>query len=329
MLTDRNNILQKRISIMLINFFDFFQHLTLSSNVIYKIDEQAFTGLHALRILDISHNLLVSAPSIIDVKDTLETLDLSWNKLSIISESYFDSCNYMKSIIIAGNQLSIMPNIKGASTTLRQLVLASNNISDAKPLHNIRLPYLRSLDLHSNQIDNFCFPSMIPYLDVVSLSSNRLSYLHFSQLNVTWSQMIHVFLKNNPWHCNGSLGWTKNCIAYTNDYMLCMGWFLTEPIMCTSPRDVQGLTATEAGKYILLHSGNVLEWILITAIRGLFIIVLYQTPLMGLACRPCVIRRHLILCVSHILLWSPYNTQIYIVHCLDNSSVFPLPDSES
>ena len=260
---------------MLINFFDLFQHLTLYSNAIYKIDQQAFTGLHALRILDISHNLLVSTPSIIDVKDTLEILDLSWNNLIIISETYFDSCSYMESIIIAGNQLSVMPNIKGASTTLKKIVLAYNNISDATPLYNIRLPNLRTLDLHSNQIENFCFPSMIPYLDVVSLSSNRLSYLHFSQLNVTWSQKVYVFLENNPWHCNGSLGWTKNCIARTNDYMLCMGWFLTKPIMCTSPRDVQGLTATEAGRNILLHSGNVLEWILIIAIRGLFIIALY------------------------------------------------------
>ena len=133
----------------------------LSFNSIYKIDRLAFKGLHVLRKLAVSHNLLTSAPSIMDVKDTLQLLDLSWNDISNIRKSYFDSCYKMRRIYIHHSQLNIIPNLKGVSTTLQNLKLGANNISDAKSLYNIPLPKLGSLFLDSNQITKFVFR---PYL---------------------------------------------------------------------------------------------------------------------------------------------------------------------
>ena len=89
---------------------------------------------------------------------------------------------------------------------------------------------------------------MTQHLEIVSLSSNRLSMLYFSQLNATYLNTVSVSLEHNPWHCNGSLGWTTQCISQPQGYTLCMGWLFTTEMICTSPLEVQDLTATEAGK---------------------------------------------------------------------------------
>ena len=236
---------------LLIIRFSILQHLELSYNAIYEIDQEAFKGLYVLQSLEISHNLLINAPSISYVKNTLQLLDLSWNNIISISKTYFDSCNHIDSILIARNQLSAIPNIKEVSKTLQYLDLADNNISDTKPLNDIHLPKLKRLALSENQITRFCFPSLTTYLSEVTLSSNRLSVIYFSQLNATRFATVDVSMENNPWHCNGSLGWTKYCIPQQQAYMLCMGWLWVDEIICTSPDDIKGLTPREAGMCLL------------------------------------------------------------------------------
>ena len=215
--------------------------------------------MHVLGKLDISRNLLINAPPIPDVKDTLQMLDLSWNNISKIDESYFDACHHIDTINMMCNQLRVIPNLKGASRTLKYLQLEANYIADATPLYNIHLPNLRELKLDSNQITSFCFPPITRYLDVISLSSNRLSTIYFSELNATRQGKVYLNLEPNLWHCNGSLGWTKYCTPEPPEYMVCMGWLLlTKEIICTSPKDVQGLTTTESGESLLPHSWNLL-----------------------------------------------------------------------
>ena len=222
----------------------------LSVNDIYKIDQHAFEGMTVLETLDISNNSLISAPSILGLKLTLQTLILSWNNISVIHDAYFESCHCLEAIELNGNQLNVIPNVKGVAHTLRYLRLAFNNITDAKPLYNVHMPYLKTLDLHTNQIKSFCFPSVTPYLQGISLSSNRLSMLYFSQFNATSLNEVQGSLEHNPWHCNGSLGWTKQCMSQPQGYMLCMGWLFTKEIVCTSPLEVQDLAAREAGRGI-------------------------------------------------------------------------------
>ena len=224
-----------------------------------------------LEILDISHNSLISAPSILGLKLTLRALILSWNNISDINEAYFKSCHRLRTIELNGNQLNVIPNIKGVVHTLRYLKLAVNNITDAKPLYNVHMPYLRALDIHSNQIKSFCFPSVTPYLQEVNLSSNRLSMLYFSQLNATSLTEVRGSLEHNPWHCNGSLGWTEQCISQHQGYMLCMGWLFAKEIICTSPQEVQDLTAREAGRGISPQLPNGLEWILTAAVGTVYV----------------------------------------------------------
>ena len=200
------------------------------------------------------------------MKNTLQVLNLSWNNISNISMTYFDSCNQIYSIAMSGNQLSAIPNIKEVTATLQYLRLGNNNISDAKYLHYVHLPKLRVLRLDSNQITYFCFPPLTPALSDVSISSNRLSVIYFSQLNATRFEKVYGSLESNPWHCNGSLGWTKYCITEAQAYMLCMGWLWTREIICTSPPNVKGLSPREAGKGVLRYPGNVLGWILVPAV---------------------------------------------------------------
>ena len=185
-------------------------------------------------------------------------LDLSWNNITSINKTYFDSCNHIKSIDMTCNRLSVIPNIKDISTTLQHLTLRCNNISDAKPLYNIHLPKLRTLAIAHNQITSFCFPPLTPYLSRVNLLSNKLSVIYFSQPNATLFGRIDVALERNPWHCNGSLGWTKYCIPQPQEHMLCMGWLWTKEIFCTSPQNVKGLAPREAGNGMMSYLGNVL-----------------------------------------------------------------------
>ena len=62
-----------------------FQVLLLSRNEIVKIHQMAFHGLSKLEELDISHNQLTMAPSLLYVKNTLQILDVSWNKIKTTS----------------------------------------------------------------------------------------------------------------------------------------------------------------------------------------------------------------------------------------------------
>ena len=217
----------------------------------------ALHGLNTLEKLDISQNKLHRAPFISSVKNTILNLDLSRNEITHISDTYFHSFKKIRNIFLDHNQLIQFPNLEYISKSIIVVSLGSNNISNVIPMYGIRFPRLETLLLENNQIRNFCFPpvNVAPRLHVVGLQSNSLQRIDFSDTQSSRKQVVYVFLGHNPWHCNGSLGWTQQCTPETGmNAMLCLEWIRLQGMICASPPGTQGLTPKEAGG---IHRGQV------------------------------------------------------------------------
>ena len=231
------------------HWWPFFQELRLQRNNIDFIHPFAFKGLKVLYKLDISSNKLTSVPPLVDVKNTLKYLYLTWNYIKHIKDSYFDLCVNIKHICIGFNKLTQFPDIQNIAKTITYLEVEGNNISNANFLYGNYFPKLGSLKLLSNQIREFCPPpgKFAPGLHTIYLQSNKLSKIHFPY--EAHRQEVYVLVSNNPWHCDGFLGWTQKCemIDEENNYLACMGWLILHGMVCASPPEARGLTPKEAG----------------------------------------------------------------------------------
>ena len=220
--------------------------------------QNALNGLNTLENLDISHNQLNGAPSISSVKNTLMLLDLSWNRITHISDKYFHSFNKIKNIYLGHNQLIEIPNLEHISKTIFRLSLPSNNISNVIPMYGIRFPILHALTLQGNQIKSFCFPpvTFAPRVKNVDLEANYLQVIDFSHERSTRMYMheVSIYLGHNPWFCNGSLGWTRQCTQETYiNAMTCFDWLMLDGMICASPPEAHGLTPKEAGRILFIY----------------------------------------------------------------------------
>ena len=214
----------------------------------------AFIGLNALYKLDISHNLLTSAPSLVDLRSTLQTLNLSFNKIVSIGDSYFYLCLDIFDINLAMNRITNFPNMKAIANTIEIISLENNNISLVNPIYGIYFPRLYVLHLGNNHVENYCFPPrhFAPRLFQVYLQNNKLSEIQFSHIT-SHAQQAEIFLGGNPWHCNNALGWTEQCELEMDSNMYCMEWLTLHHIICTRPPTAQGKTPKEAGEDIDLQ----------------------------------------------------------------------------
>ena len=230
------------------NHLLFFQYLWLSRNNILEIHDRAFIGLNGLQKLDISHNLLTSAPSLVDLRSTLRTLNLSFNKIVSIGDSYFYLCMDIAGIYLNMNQITGFPNFKAISNTLKRISLEGNNISLVNPMYDIYFPRLDALQLGNNQIENYCFPPrhFAPRLSEVYLQNNQLSGIQFWHIT-SHARQADIYLDGNPWHCNNALGWTEQCVLGMDSDMYCMEWLTLHHMICARPPTAQGKTPKEAG----------------------------------------------------------------------------------
>ena len=224
------------------------QKLILSRNNIEFIHRFAFKGLNTLNKLDISDNRLTRAPSLTGLRFTLRELILTWNYIKHIENSYFDLCINIKHIYISYNKLTQFPILKNVAKTIVVFKVSGNNISNANFIYGNSFPKLLILGLESNQIEMFCPPpgNFAPILHSIYLQRNKLSRIYFPyESHRPW---VNVFLANNPWHCNGSLGWIQQCeFQDVSNIMVCMGWLSLRGMLCESPPESQGLTLKEAG----------------------------------------------------------------------------------
>ena len=245
-------------------FFSFyFQILSLVYNEIFKIHPFAFKDLNALVTLDISHNQLTSAPTIECVKTTLRDLNLAWNYIKSISDAYFDSGMKLATLQIGCNQLIDIPNIQNIARTLRLISVGCNNISNVQPLYGIYFPRLQDVNLESNQIKSFCFPPVdfVPNLRRINLSANNLSRIQFYYPNRRRSGTVDISLGNNPWNCNASMGWIKNCAQEHFGIMLCMGRLVVRDMICSRQQEVHDGISKGSGRDMVLYKISMIAWV--------------------------------------------------------------------
>ena len=229
----------------------FFQDLSLPDNKIDSIHRFAFKGLKTLRVLDLSWNQLTSAPSLAEVESTLQKLNLKRNYIKHIKDSYFDFCMNIEYIDIGFNELKAFPSMQNIAKSIVIFGVEGNNISEANFVYGNSFTKLKNLMLGSNPIRRFCPPpgKFAPRLRALFLVSCDLSMIHFP--NESHRQEVQVHLENNPWHCNGSLGWTQQCQLRDemNNVIVCMEWLFLRDMVCESPKEARGLTPKEAGNW--------------------------------------------------------------------------------
>ena len=184
--------------------------MRLSRNNIFEIHGMAFSGLNKFLRLDISHNLLTSAPSLFHLRSTLKSLDLSWNRIKSIGDSYFYLCIDIVQIYLDMNQITDFPNMQAISNIIAGISLQGNNISRGNSMYGIYVPRFDYLHLGYNQIENYCFPPwhFAPRLSQVYLQNNKISEMQFSHVTFH-AQQTDICLVGNPWYCNNVLGWTE------------------------------------------------------------------------------------------------------------------------
>ena len=164
----------------------------------------------------------------------------------------------IRNICLDRNQLIEIPNIEYISETICLLSLASNNIWNLIPMYGIRFPRLQALTLQGNQIERFCFPpvTFAPRVKNVNVKANYLQIIYFSCEHSPRMHMheVSIYLEHNPWFCNGSLGWTRQCTQETYlNAMTCLEWFILDGMICASPAEAHGLTPKEAGRILLIY----------------------------------------------------------------------------
>ena len=233
----------------MINILCLYQELNLSYYNIDSFHCFAFTGQETLYVLYISRNRLASAPLLTDVESRIQELYLARNYIKHIKDSYLDFCMNIAHVNIGFNELDAFPSMHNIARSI-VFGVEGNNISNTGFVYGNSFPRLKNLDLESNQIGDFCPP---PEKNCATTAFPELARKQaFNDTLPLWitSSRTAGFLENNPWHCNGSLGWTQHCQVRDDkaaSVMLCMEWLVIRDMVCESPLEVQGLSPKEAG----------------------------------------------------------------------------------
>lgn len=180
-------------------------NLTLSDNSIRTIEDQGFSGLDHLDILNMSGNSLRLLQSDVFRMPSLRILDISRNDVSVIRANTFAHLRNLKQLILTRNALErLSPNMFNSLTRLEILTLNENVVSyiedntfaDLRSLKFLdlsenslrtvsgaifgsnRLP-LRKLFLKSNRLETIQedFFDSVPDVEYISFANNRISNL--------------------------------------------------------------------------------------------------------------------------------------------------------
>ena len=202
-------------------------------------------GLDRLSQLLLKSNFLTHPPPLTSIRTSLVHLDLSWNEITHIPRSYFYQCCKLHTIMLTKNKLSEMPNMVFIASRLRVIGLAGNEIDDAVLFYGRKYPRLRDIDFDSNNLDKFCLPPprSAPRLKEVRLFSNNLTTL---KLPVGFHD-TKLLLGENPWHCDGSLGWAREC-THEGRLLLCPRYVDLDSFICYSPVNMSGMSPQQIGK---------------------------------------------------------------------------------
>ena len=214
-------------------------------NEILEINASAFSGLPMLNKLVLKANHLITPPPLTFIRTSLNLLDMSQNNLTYIPKLYFDDCSELTVIYLGNNKLSTIPNLEFVAESIRAIHLNANHIADVTALYDNKYPRLKILLLNENNIREFCLPSRVftPFLGLLTLSENQLMTI---QMPKGFSNTI-LDLRDNPWHCDQSLSWIRQCFLSDN-FVKCPRSVQLDFLTCDSPPNLQGISPLDVGK---------------------------------------------------------------------------------
>ncbi|KAM7296128.1 platelet glycoprotein V [Ixodes scapularis] len=165
--------------------------LSLASNELRLVDSAWLYPLKSLRCLDLSGNRLNRLPD--NLTRHLTHLNLSRNEFSNLDAGWFGPSPFLVHLNLSHNRLES---------------LGPGNIS---VLWDSYLPALQVLDLSWNKLTSLCGSCFAaqPRLSKLWLEHNRLEALP-SEAFVRNSQLVAVYLAENPWRCDDQLKSWRN-----------------------------------------------------------------------------------------------------------------------
>eukprot|EP00291_Cryptomonas_curvata_P021365 CAMPEP_0172163480 /NCGR_PEP_ID=MMETSP1050-20130122/7296_1 /TAXON_ID=233186 /ORGANISM="Cryptomonas curvata, Strain CCAP979/52" /LENGTH=470 /DNA_ID=CAMNT_0012833677 /DNA_START=1582 /DNA_END=2994 /DNA_ORIENTATION=- len=157
--------------------------LHLSENTLVSFPPNAFVGLAALNVLDLSGNLLTLQEVPINIFSgltNLTTLDLSYNRIAALPDGIFGGLASLTSLDLRVNDLSRLPQAAFAGLTLLQSLLLSNNKLRNVPDNTFAgLVGLKVLDLGANSLD----PQSTLFSGLAALSELHLQFNELPMLD--------------------------------------------------------------------------------------------------------------------------------------------------
>ncbi|XP_063596862.1 leucine-rich repeat-containing G-protein coupled receptor 5-like isoform X2 [Penaeus indicus] len=175
--------------------------LSLHQNQIVEVDDEAFTPLTSLQVLDLTENQLRLIPPAILSLSQLRRLHLGNNQLTYISEESFKGLSLLKQVVLQPNPLAAVHNQAFSHLpSLTKLILKEIRDLEEFPslngTHNLELlridraslksvpdnlcsftPRLLSLNLHLNSITSIPQLTNCSHLRLLDLSNNALTSL--------------------------------------------------------------------------------------------------------------------------------------------------------
>ena len=231
------------------------QAILIFDSSIHHVHNDAFYGLVNLRTLRIKSPLLHTLPSLEFVKHSIVSVTFVACPIRP-TKKYFSCCPRLQKIHMINNRLEAASwDFHNLSITIKHIDLSHNGISSLKPLEEISFPNLTTLSLHDNRI-TFIWGELLlfPLLKRLQISQNLITNMG-NPVTFNWGEalppgeLVMVYLRWNPWHCNGTMDWLTDGIYDQNTdgqiifYRPCPSRIvinILHAMVCNSPPEVAG-----------------------------------------------------------------------------------------
>ena len=240
---------------------DYFCHLSFQDffcvrNPVRHIQPDAFRGLLVLQRFTLKSTHLHQLPPLQHIGHSLIYLELSRSKQFEVNHVHdFSYLRKIEDINLRHNGLHSTPfGLNHIANTVLNLDFGFNSIQSITSMEGITFYKLDIVNLYNNRIANLRPELLIaPNLRSLNLENNRLVSLeevsHFSWgSSLPKHKYMAIHLRQNPWHCNGSLIWMRsNLYRYGSQIIYVkptLKPFITnvQLLFCKSPKAHNGTT---------------------------------------------------------------------------------------
>ena len=192
-----------------------FQVFSCVNNPVKYVHPAAFRGLLVLKRLKLGHTQLHQLPSLQHIGHSLEYLDISLSRHFTGNDAQnFAYLRKIKTLNMYHNRLSRTPlGLNLIANTITALRFAYNTIISLTSIEGVEFIKLYALRLEGNNIAHLRPEYLItPRLKILNLVGNPLvSLAEVTQYSrgslLPEHEYMKIALRQNPWHCNGSLIW--------------------------------------------------------------------------------------------------------------------------